>query len=1047
MSAADPLETLRASLSGEYAIERLLGQGGMGAVYLARDVRLDRPVAIKVISPEVGANEAVRERFLQEARAVARLRHPNIVSVYAAGESGGLAYFAMEFIPGESLRDLLTRETTLGGERAEQILREIALALDYAHAQGLIHRDVKPENILLDRESGRAMLTDFGVARAFEKDGGLTQTGMILGSPRYMSPEQASGDRDIDGRVDIYALALVGYELYTGAPVVQGATVASMLVKHLTETPVPLRDKAVNVPAHVAAAIDRGLEKDPDHRWQRGREFAEAIAGASLTPTGEVRRAAPGVKRPSRRIPLVVGAGLAVAAAAGWFAFGRGSGSEGSAYLVTPFEVQSGDATVRWLREGSVNMLTLTLGQWSDLNVINYERTLSLLDAAGLADKERLSLEDARSLARRAEAGTVVTGQVQTTRDSLIVVARLFDVRTGRPIQQAQRGTVLGDDPRPLYDRLAQDLLAIAGGPSSGVQLSQATTTSLEAYRAYLEGVKLLNSWKLTEADTAFGRAVTLDSTFALAWHKRSLGLGWSQVGGPLYSMSSERAFGLAQRLPPRERALVEGHYHLVKGLAAANSNTPTRPSFNAAIATFSALVARDSLVAEAWYGLADSYFHARSRDLPRDSILPYMTRAVRGFNRTLAVDSTFHLAYSHLVQLYNQAASNSDVVFLNDSAVQVSDPASPLTAALRDSARARGLEIARAWVRADEGSAQSTLQLAQSFGAAGMRDSAVAVLRAGISRSLSGSPTIRMNLLQMQVQDGDTGVLSNLQYVLDHYTPDTLRTISIGQRFNALGFMASAAAVTGNSADVDRAVDLFAATDPTLPFSATSTAPVMTLSRRMLGIALGEAVTGETARQLRATMSAMDTMPLPAGQQMREGSVGLALLAFLSTRDTVFAGFVRKWSNSPWPDLDALIALDRGDTATAQRIAATFPTPDSLRNPAVRFGVGGIRSLARAEALARLGLHRQAAESYEAIEPSRVNRAALAEPGYAMIVRSLLTRARLWREVGEREKAIAAYEEFLLRWRNADGVAARQVAEARQELASLRDVAPVRTP
>jgi tetratricopeptide (TPR) repeat protein len=515
-------------------------------------------------------------------------------------------------------------------------------------------------------------------------------------------------------------------------------------------------------------------------------------------------------------------------------------------------------------------------------------------------------------------------------------------------------------------------------------------------------------------------------------------------VGGPAYLRSAERAFALAGRLPPRERALVEGHYHLVKGLGGANLGQPVASEYQAAIATYGGLVARDSLVAEAWYGLADSYFHGRTRELPRDSILPYTTRALRGFHKTLAIDSTFHLAYSHLVQLYNQAAApNNDVTFIGDSAVVITNPAAPATLALRDSARRTGLEIARAWVRADDGSVQSTTQLAQSFEAAGQRDSAFAVLRAALARPQSASPTLRMQLLALQVQSGDTGVASTLRYVLDHYTADSLRSVPIGQRFGANALMMSGAAVIGNTADVDRTTELFQQTDSTLPFSTTPTAPMMTLARRTLRVAMGEPFTPEVHRYVLESLRTMDEMPPPFGPQVREGSLSLPLLAFLASKDTTFVQFVRKWSNAAWPDLDALIALDRGDTATAERVAATLPTPDSLRNPAVRFGSGGMRTIARAELRARLGMTRQAVETYDAIDAHRINRAGLADPGFAVLVRTLLIRARLWRQLGERDKAIAAYEEFLERWKHADGVAARQVSEARQELGALRDAAP----
>src|SRR5919108_796434 len=278
----DTVDTLRAALAGRYAFERLLGEGAMGKVVLARDVTLERLVAVKVISPELAATSTFRDRFLLEARTVAKLRHPSIVTVHEAGEAAGHLYFVMEYVPGESLRGLLDQTQRLSPERTTEILGDVAGALAYAHAQGVIHRDVKPENILIDGDTGRAMLTDFGIARALTAaaDARLTGTGLIVGSPRYMSPEQAAGERELDGRTDIYSLGLIGYEMLTGESPFAGASAASLIARQITQPAPPVRERAPNAPPGLAMAIDRALEKDPERRWQSAGEMAEAIRGA-----------------------------------------------------------------------------------------------------------------------------------------------------------------------------------------------------------------------------------------------------------------------------------------------------------------------------------------------------------------------------------------------------------------------------------------------------------------------------------------------------------------------------------------------------------------------------------------------------------------------------------------------------------------------------------------------------------------------------------------------------------------------------------------------
>jgi serine/threonine-protein kinase len=1050
MSAADSsagsVDAVRAAVAGQHTVDRLLGQGGMGAVYLGRDETLDRPVAIKVIKPDHASSDLIRDRFLQEARSVARLRHPNIVSVYSAGESNGLLWFAMELVEGQSLRELVEKDSRLPHAQVERILSEIALALDHAHTQGLVHRDVKPDNILIETATGRALLTDFGVARATQAgaEQGLTQTGMIIGSPRYMAPEQISGDRGIDGRADLYALALVGYELYAGHPVVEAGTVASMIYKHMSETPPPLATAVAGIPPYASAAIARGLEKDPDKRWQTGADFAKALRGGEVAGVAHMHREL------RRRTLMIAAAAVVVVAAIGAWIGLRPAGARGNSFLVTPFEVQSGDQGVQWLRDGSVNMLTLTLGQWSDLNVVDYERTLSLIDAENLGSKPRLSAEDAFSLARRAGASRVVMGQVLTTNDSLIVIAKLYDVASKKSNQQAQASVARGSDPRPLFDRLGQQLLDIQGFNGSMVQLSSATTTNLGAYRAYLDGVKLLNSWRLPEADREFVKAITLDSTFALAYHKRALGLGWSNTNAVEYVTTSTKAFELSSRLPPRERSLVVGHHHLALALQQSNlgDSVGSAREFDESIKAYRELIEPprgDSLVAEAWYGLADAYFHRRVLNATLPIVAADLTQSMRRFRKTLAIDSTYHLAYSHLVQLYNNAATGNGPLFIGDSAF-FADSATlrrlgqPRIEALRDDARRHGIEVARAWTRADDQSTQAFFQLAQSFSAANRLDSGIATLREALAKPRSGGPLARLALLQYEEMAGDTGANATLTYILDRLSGDSLRTIALGTRFTFEGQMMTSAAMQGRADAVDQVAKLYRTSDPTLPLSKVSSAGMIEYFRIAHRLALGDSMTPAYRRSLLSA-SWLDSVP---GQVrgVKQGITPVPYLAFLITHDTAFKRQLTSWASQQqsgsFTELDAQLALDRGDTAAAMTIARSFTPPDSLKD--ANFSFGGMRTLARAEVLERLGMTRRAAETYAVVDPARVTRNGLVEPGMAIWVRSLVAQARLWAKLGERDKAIAAYEEFLRRWRDADGSAAKQVSTARSELARLKD-------
>jgi eukaryotic-like serine/threonine-protein kinase len=291
-------EGLREALSHSYALERELGRGGMATVYLAHDLRHDRPVALKVLLPELAATLGP-DRFQREIRLAARLQHPHILTVHDSGEAAGQLWFTMPFVEGESLRDRLRRERQLSVDDALRIGTEAARALDYAHQHGVVHRDIKPENIMLTGD-GSTLVADFGIARALGGDDGLTQTGLSVGTPAYMSPEQAAGDKALDARTDIYSLASVLYEMLAGEPPFTGPTAQAIVVKRLTEAPPSVRAARPVVSPAVDEAIRKALAPVPADRFATMGQFAQALhVTASGVTTAATTAVAP-VAQPAR---------------------------------------------------------------------------------------------------------------------------------------------------------------------------------------------------------------------------------------------------------------------------------------------------------------------------------------------------------------------------------------------------------------------------------------------------------------------------------------------------------------------------------------------------------------------------------------------------------------------------------------------------------------------------------------------------------------------------------------------------------------------------
>jgi serine/threonine-protein kinase len=628
----------------------------MAAVYLARDLKHDRRVALKVLHPELAASLG-SERFLREIKLTARLQHPHILPVFDSGESQGQLWYTMPYVEGESLRQRLRRQVQLGIPETIRIAGQVAAALDYAHEHGVIHRDIKPENILL--EGDRALVADFGVARALDAAGGdrLTETGLALGTPAYMSPEQASAGQ-VDGRSDIYALGCVVYEMLAGEPPFTGPTAQAIITKRFIQ-PVPhLRVLRETVPESVDRAVELALAKVPADRFATAAEF---VAALSATPPGPLSEPLEGVplsrRAPARRrILLAVGAGVLVI---GLAAVLRPSPpvrpTNPDLVAVLPFRVAGAAPELSWLREGLVDLLAIKLAGEGELRAAEPRAVLSawhrLMPAGG-----DLPPETALQVADGLGAGRVIDGGVVGTAGHLTLTASMATVPGGRA---GARASVEGpaDSLPVLVDRLAAQLLGLGAGLEVH-RLSSLTSSSRAAIQAYLAGRSAFRRGRVEEAARRFDEATRLDSTFALAAMDLARASAWGGNGE-----QAERGARLAragrERLGPADRTLLDvtiaqwsSAPEMFAKWRAAVSAYPDRP--------------------EVWYGLGDVYYHWGALAGLDGSLAQAADAFRRGWeiDSTTATDSTspesspvFAEPLTHMVEL---AQANGDAAEVN---------------------------------------------------------------------------------------------------------------------------------------------------------------------------------------------------------------------------------------------------------------------------------------------------------------------------------------------------------------------------------------------
>ena len=501
----DLLDSVRPALSGRYQIVQEIGRGGMATVYLAQDLKHPRQVALKVLRPEV-AGALGADRFLKEIGLAARLQHPHILGLLDSGTAGDVLYYAMPYVEGESLRHRLDRESQLPVDQAITLTREVAGALQYAHDRGIVHRDIKPENILLS--GGHALVADFGIAKALDAAGGekLTETGLALGTPHYMSPEQASATRSLDGRADLYALGCVLYEMLAGAPPFTGPSAQSILARHAVD-PVPsLHTVRGTVPAGIEWAITKAMAKVPADRFTSAGEFADALAHPEHAPAPRAR---------DRRLRYV---GLAVGVLA--LVFGLGGrrildGVTGGPPLVRslavlPLETHSGDSA---LGEAMTEALTTDLGGISALRVT----------ARSAVMRYKADTLPAPQIARTLGVDAVLQGDLQRSGDNLRLDLRLISASAGRRLW-AQRFDQPFRDRSSIGDAVSQSLvsrLKLSVTSSEEHQLHAPPTTNAEAYDDFLRGkihVLRFNPKADSIAIDLLEHAVARDPRFAAAY-------------------------------------------------------------------------------------------------------------------------------------------------------------------------------------------------------------------------------------------------------------------------------------------------------------------------------------------------------------------------------------------------------------------------------------------------------------------------------------------------------------------------------------------------
>ena len=974
---ADLLNRLQRALGDRYAVERELGRGGMAVVVLARDLKHQRQVAIKVLRPELSQSLGP-DRFLREIEVAAQLTHPHILPVFDSGAAEELLYYVTPYVQGESLRALLQREGQLPVELALRITCQVAHALEYAHGRGIVHRDIKPENILL--QSGEAVVADYGLALAISSAGGerLTESGLALGTPAYMSPEQAAGERRVDGRTDLYSLGCVLYEMLAGEPPFTGPTAQAVLAKRFGASAPLIRVVREGVPPAVERAIERALAKAPADRFTTAGEFAKALSE-------------PDAARPTRTFPAVhrwgAAIGLAALAAAG-FLLSRSpppSTTDPNLLAIAPFDVL--DPSLQIWHEGLVDILSRDLDGAGPLRTV--PQTVGLRRWHGRAD--RVSAE---GFGQRTGAGLVVFGSVvRKARDSVSLRATVLDLARKRaePDLEVKGGMAdIGD----LADSLGLRVLQVLGRdrPIGAVRRVSIGSRSLPALKAFLYGEQFYRRGLWDSALVYYDQAIAQDSTFAVAFRRMGLVLSWDASSSRAYRPMEEyirKSVTLNRGLSPKDSVLITADSLWAAAVEPTGPADPIRASYG----TFSTLeeaARRYPGDPEVWLALGEARHHTG----PPLGGSPAAT--LEAFDHAIALDPGFAPAYEHTVKLAillnrpDLARRYADAYVRLDPS-DVNAPSIRLAGLMLDPVRSQAPETAR-MIDSSPALVLFRAGLEHLGPGADSGEAGVRLLRTLTLRSGTGVDVWSDTLMYHQYL---ALVLAYRGHLREAYTADRRLLLDPNASpFSEFGDPFIDLALLGVIPDSIAAANFSRALRP--------------------GRAWPMSVLG-TARELRGLpwwLARRDTLSLArfalrAEQEVRRQS---------SARGKLRSRYLHATAT-------AYLALARADSAGALRLFQTIPDTLCLESDCY------YAKLTEARLLHARGQPRQAA--------AVLDRWVWSGEG-PLFVLGVLERGRLAESLGERQKAMESYQFVVDVWRRADPQLQPLVVEARNALSRM---------